>query len=118
MMIGPTRDAAVLTSMAARATTISPVSGSISGRKRLTPAPTVLVFPTAFPTALPGALEVSRVYFIEIRAPLRFVDLDVFGRRFHQAPVRSHGQHLAFHQQDDLVVILHRRDFLRHRDQR
>ena len=58
------------------------------------------------------------MYFIEICAPLRFVDLDVFGRRLHQLRVRSRGQHLAFHQENDLVVILHRRDFLRHRDQR
>ena len=64
------------------------------------------------------ALEVSRVYFIEICAPLRFVDLDVFGRGFHQVRVRSGGQHLAFHQQNDLVVMLHRRDLLRHRNQR
>src|SRR5579864_7670433 len=110
MMIGPTSAAPVLTSMATRATPTSPVSGFISGRKRLTPAPTLLFFP--------NALEVSRVYFIEICTPLRFVDLDVFRRRLHKAPVRSRGQHLAFHQQDDLVVVLHRRDFLRHRDQR
>src|SRR5580704_3778012 len=93
MMTGPTRAAPVLISIATRATITNPVSGLIRGRNRLTPAPSVLFLPTA----LPGALEVSRVYFIEICAPLRFVDLDVFGRGLHQTPVRSGGQYLAFH---------------------
>src|SRR5579863_10073792 len=101
MMTGPSRAAPVLISMATRATTTSPVSGFISGRNRWTPAPSVLVFPAVLEPAVlaPNALEVSRVYFIEICAPLRFVDLDVLGRRLHKAPVRSRGQNLAFHQQ-------------------
>src|ERR1700733_420081 len=109
MMTGPTSDVPVLTSMAARATTTNPSSGFISGVNRLTPSPNVLFFPAALG---PPALELSRVYFIEICAPLRFVDLDVFGRCFHKAPVGSSGQHFAFHQQDDLVVMLDRSDFL------
>ena len=76
MMTGATRAVPVLISMATRATACSPVSGFISGTNRLTPARSVLF--------VPNALEVSRVYFIEICAPLRFVDLDVFGRRLHQ----------------------------------
>src|ERR1700733_12351363 len=92
---GPIREVPVLTSMASRATTTSPASGFISGTNRLTPVRSVFFFP--------NALEVSRVYFIDICAPLRFVDLDIFGRGLHQVPVRSGREHLAFHQQDDLV---------------
>src|SRR5580693_10608990 len=114
MMTGPIREVAVLTSMAARATMMSPVSGFIRGTNRWTPAPNV----PFFPAALPPVLEVSRVYFIEIGAPLRFVDLDVFGRRFHQMGVSSRGEHLAFHQKNDLIVMLHRRDFLCHGNER
>src|ERR1700683_4438198 len=110
MMTGPTRDAQVLISMATSATTMSPVSGFIRGRNRSTPAPSVLFFP--------AALEVSSLYFIETGAPLRFENLDVFRRRVHKMLVRSPGQHLPFHQQDDLVVMLHGRDFLGHGNQR
>src|ERR1700687_833523 len=99
MMTGPTRAVPVLTSMAPRATPTNPVSGFISGTNRLTPAPSVLFFP--------NALEVSRVYFIKICAPLRFVDLDIFRRCLHKGHVRSRGQHLALHQQYDLVVMLY-----------
>src|SRR5271163_3203406 len=105
MMTGPTSEVPVLISMAARATTKSPVSGFIRGRKRWTPTPSVPFLLTA--------LEFSSLYFIEIGAPLRFVNLDVFGRGSHQMPVRSRRKDLAFHQQDDLVVMLHLRDFLR-----
>src|SRR5580698_540305 len=109
MMMGPTSDAAVPIPMAKSAMTTRPFSGCISGTKRLMPALSVFFWP--------GALEVSRVYFIEISAPLRFVNLDVFRRRIHQGLVRAGGQHLAFHQQNNLVVILDGRDLLRHRNQ-
>src|ERR1700734_1511024 len=94
MMTGPIRDVPVLTSMATSATTTKAVSGFISGTNRFTATPNVPFFPGVLG---PNALEVSRVYFIEIRAPLRFVDLHVFGRRLHKVRVRSRGQHLAFH---------------------
>src|ERR1700722_16679042 len=111
MMTGPTKDVPVLIPMATRATTMNPVSGFIRGRNRWAAAPSVPVF---FPAALPAALEVSSLYFIQICAPLRFVNLDVFGRCFHKMRVRSRRQYLTFHQQDDLVVILHGGNFLRH----
>ena len=65
-----------------------------------------------------GPVLVSSLYFIVARAPLGIVKLDIFGRRLHQFLVFSNGQHLALHQKDDLVVIHHRCNLLRHRNQR
>ena len=51
-------------------------------------------------------------------AALRVIDLDVLGRGLEQLLVGARRQHLSFHQQDDLVVVLDRRDLLRDRQQR
>src|SRR5215472_1711716 len=104
MMTGPTSVAPELTSMAAMATARRPRSGATSGAKRLMPARRVRFVPNGF--------TVSSLYFIDIGAPLRIVDLDVFGRGFHQLGMSAGGEHLAFHQEDDLIVILDRGDFL------
>src|SRR5579871_850783 len=108
-MMGPTSVAPELTSMASTARASRPRSGTINGAKRLTPARSV--------RWEPNALVVSSLYFIDIRAPLRIVDLDVFRRRLHQLRMGAGGEHLAFHQDNDLVVVLDGGDFLRDRNQ-
>src|SRR5580704_15158216 len=109
MMTGPTRVAQELTSMAAIATARRPRSGTIKGAKRLIPARR-----ERFP---PNTFVVSSLYFIDIGAPLRVVDLHVFRGSLHKIRVGSGGEHLAFHQKDDLVVVLDGRDLLGYRDQ-
>src|SRR6478672_12502279 len=109
MMTGPTRVAPELISMAATATASGPRSGTISGTKRLTA--------TRRGRFVPNPLAVSSLYFIEIGAPLRVVDLHVFGRSLHELRVGSGGEHLAFHQKDDLVVVLDGGDLLGYRNQ-
>src|ERR1700683_3274668 len=109
MMTGPIRVAPELTSMAVSATARKPRSGTINGAKRLMPARRDRFEPKAW--------LVSSLYFIKIGTPLRVVDLHVFGRSFHELRVSSGGQQLAFHQKENLVVVLHRRDLLRYRDQ-
>src|ERR1035438_8241390 len=61
---------------------------------------------------------VSSVYFIVARTSLGVVELDIFRRCLHQFLVGSHGQKLALHQEDDLVVVNDRGNLLRHRYQR
>ena len=65
-----------------------------------------------------GPVAVLSVYFVVARASLRVVELDIFRRCLHQLPVRADGQDLALHQENDLVVIHHGGDLLRHRNQR
>src|SRR5271170_7885690 len=109
MMMGPTSVAQELSSMAASAIAMLPRSGRINGAKRLIPARRVRF--------APKALVVSSLYFIDIGAPLRIVNLYVFRRSLHELRVGSGGEQLAFHQKEDLVVVFHRADLLRHRDQ-
>src|ERR1700689_1590859 len=54
-----------------------------------------------------GDLPVSSVYFIVAFVLLGIVELDIFGRCFHQFLVFPHRQNLAFHQKNNLVVIDH-----------
>src|SRR5260370_31557067 len=109
MMTGPPSVARELTSMAATATARGPRSGTINGTKRLIPARRERFAPTA--------LVVSSLYFIDIGTSLRVVDLHIFRRSFEELRVGSGGEHLTFHQKDDLVVVLDGRDLLRYRNQ-
>src|SRR5437868_2509171 len=95
--------------MAASATAMWRRSGTISG--------TNLLIPALRERFVPNAFAVSSLYFIDIRASLRIVDLDVLRRGFHQLGVGPSGEHLSFHQENDLVVVLDGGDLLCHRDQ-
>src|SRR3569832_1815835 len=64
------------------------------------------------------AVERLSLYFIVFRALLRTVDLNVFRRSVHQLGIRAKRQHLALHQENDLVVVLDRGNLLGHRDER
>src|SRR5579862_3255058 len=105
MIIGATRVAPELISMAITATMIWARSSEINGRKRVIPARSELL--------APNGLAFSSLYFIVIRAPLRVVNLHVFRGRLHQFAVSSRSQDLSFHQEDDLIVVLDGRDLLR-----
>src|SRR5581483_6321590 len=104
------RVALELTSIAATATARPLRSGIISGTKRLVAARSERFEP--------NALVVSSLYFIYVCAALRIVNLDVFRRSFHELRVGSGGEHLAFHQDNNLIVVFDGSDFLRHRNQR
>src|SRR5215831_11387419 len=109
MTMGPTRVAPALISMAPTATARWPRSGATSGAKRLMPALSVRF--------VPNGLAVSSLYFIDVGAPLGIVDLHVFWRGFHQLGMGAGGEHLAFHQENDLVVVFYRSNLLGNRDQ-
>src|SRR5579862_9306276 len=109
MMTGATRVAPELTNMATSATIIRPRSSAIRGTKRLIAVRSEVL--------LPNALVFSSLYFIVTGAPLRIVDLHVFRGSFHQFAMGSRSQNLSFHQENDPIVVLDRRDLLRHRDQ-
>src|SRR5580692_6596797 len=48
-----------------------------------------------------GPFAVSSVYFIVACAALGIVELDIFRRCLHQLLVSSHGQNLAFHEENN-----------------
>src|SRR6516164_7744206 len=109
MMTGPIRVAPELTSMAATAMARRPRSGTMSGTKR-----SIAARKERF---APNALLVSSLYFIQIGALLRIVNLDVLRRGLYQLRVGPRREHLAFHQKDDLIVVLDGSDLLCHRNQ-
>src|ERR1700730_1656482 len=109
MMMGATRVAPEVISMATRATAIWPRSSATSGTKRLIPARSEVL--------LPKALVFSSLYFIVTGAPLRIINLHVFRRGFHQLAMGPRSQDLPFHQKNDPIVVLDGRDLLRHGDQ-
>src|SRR6202171_3444580 len=97
MIMGATSAATELNTIATRAVITLRFSLAISGANLLIPARS---------TPLDcGSLLVSSVYFIVAGASLRVIELDVFRRRRHQLLVRSGGQDLALHQENDLIVV-------------
>src|ERR1700681_3793776 len=106
MTTGATSAATELTTIATRAVITFRFSLAMSGANLLIPARSV---PLDWRTLL-----VSSVYFIMAGASLRVIELDVFRRRRHQVLVRSGGQHLALHQENDLIVVCNRGDLLGH----
>src|SRR4051812_25232549 len=66
-----------------------------------------------------SALTLLSVYgFVVTGASLRVINLHVFRTGLEQLRVGARREHLAFHQQHNLVVILDRRNLLGHRHQR
>src|SRR5690348_6964934 len=111
MIIGPRRPEIDVTTTAAKACTTSPRSDRTTGPSWRTPATTPIVAAWCDPLLSVYELVVAG-------AALGVIDLDVFGRRLHQVPVRAAREDFALHQQHDLVVVLDRPDLLGHRDER
>src|SRR5688500_9774637 len=111
MMTGAVRPAADEITRATNAAAIRPRSWIMSGPRRL----------RAVPRVAPGSWLCSlfSAYgLVVMGASLGVIELDVLRTRVEQVLVRADGEHFAFHQQHDLVVVLDRRDLLRDRDQR
>src|SRR5690349_13689193 len=106
---GATSEATELKVMATTATMMLGFSSATSGTNRL--------IPLRSDAGGRGILPESSVYFVVAGTALRVEELDIFGRCLHQLLVRSGGEHLSLHQNDDLVVIRHGRDLLRHREE-
>src|ERR1051326_8251471 len=96
---GATSEATELKVIAATATATWRFSSATSGMKRL--------IPLRSDAGCRGILPESSVYFVVAGAALRMEELDIFGGCLHQLLVRSGGEHLSFHQKNDLVVIHH-----------
>src|ERR671913_123800 len=102
MIHGASSDVPDATMVPTRAATTRPRCPAITGARRFNATPTA---------ALRSApcVVLSLYGFIMAGAPLRVVDLNVFGTAGHQLAVRAGGQDFRFHQQHDLVVVFHRR---------
>src|SRR5665213_4284997 len=107
---GATRDATELMVMAATAIITWGFSPATSGANSL--------IPLRSDAGWRGPRPDSSVYFRVAGAALGVEELDIFGRCLHQLLVRSGGQDLSLHQNNDLVVIHHGGDLLRDGDER
>src|SRR5580700_5058683 len=102
---GAIRVASELSTMAAKAPTQAFFSVANNGTSFLPDSQNERFCPMRF--------CVSSLYFIVARASLGIEELDIFGRCLHQLLVCADGEHLAFHQQDNLIVVGHRCNLLR-----
>src|SRR5579862_3169674 len=111
MIIGPRSPDTDVTMTAASACTTSVCSPAMTGLSRRMAA--------TMPRAGASCVRLlSRYGFIVAGAALGVMNLHVFRRRLKQMPMGAGGEDLAFHQENDLVVVLDRSDLLRHGDQR
>src|SRR5215216_2527340 len=111
IMSGPSSAATDDTTTAMKAIETLFRSGRISGSRRASDAA------TPGWRAKDGAL-LSAYEFVVAGAALGIINLCVLGRGLQQIGVPAGGQDFAFHEENDLLVILHRFDLLRHREQR
>src|ERR1700689_982546 len=65
----------------------------------------------------PSVCVVSSLYFIVAPAPPGIGEVGIFWGGLHQLLVGANGEHLAFHQKDDLIIINHGCNLLGDRDQ-
>src|SRR6266852_3880546 len=110
MMTGAMSDAPEATIVATKAATTLRRWPAITGASRLSAAPTDAL------RCCPCAL-LSLYGFVVAGASLGVIDLDVLGTCLKQLLVGACRQHLTLHERHDLVVVLDRRDLLRHRQQ-
>src|SRR5260221_12093961 len=103
MISGPVRPISDATMVAAKAVTMLPRWPASTGARRLSAVRTEAL-------ASPGA-ALSLYRLVMAGASLRLINLHVFGTRREQLLVRAGRQHLAFHEQHNLVVSFDRCDF-------
>src|SRR4029453_6331487 len=106
MISGPSRPVIDDTRTATHATVTRWRSVAMSGSSRASDA------------RMPGGCApggvLARTYELVLACTaLGVIDLRVFRRRLQKVVVPPDGKHFAFHEQDDLVVVRHRRDLLR-----
>src|SRR5260221_4579272 len=110
MITGPSRPITDDTIVAAKAVTTLRRWWARTAARRLSPVRT---------DALSSPCAALSLYgFVVAGASLGLINLHVFRARLEQLRVSAGGQHLAFHQHDNLVVVFDRRDLLRDRDER
>src|SRR2546422_47215 len=109
-MTGPSSADPFVTSIAKNAESTRRFSSVSSGARRF----------SAVPIAgdCSGLSPLFSVYFVVTGTALRVINLDVLRRCFHQLLMRTCRKDLTLHQQDDLIIIFDRRNFLSDRQER
>src|SRR5262245_48058671 len=104
MIAGPRRAVPFVVSIATKASATVLFSSRNNGARRLSAA--------VMDNFCASWSPLLSVYVVVTGAALRVINLYVLRRCRHQLLVRSGSQNLAFHQENNLVVVFHRSDLL------